>query len=90
MRACNLDSWDVKYNAAVAAPGGRKEAEALRLEREKGPVEALGPEAAEEAAAQGRALLLAWPDYEGKGTFGLDTVRRFSGNVLILQGERCR
>ena len=46
-----------------------------------------GPEAAGLPENQGKALVLMWPDFMGKGTFGLDAVRRYTGETLALVGE---
>ncbi|CAD7964193.1 unnamed protein product [Amoebophrya sp. A25] len=34
-----------------------------------------------------KTLALMWPDYEAKGTFGLECVRRWEGEFLFLVGE---
>ena len=54
-----------------------------------------GPEAAAAPGAQGRALLLCWPDIVGdsaaddadRGSFGVDCVRAFRGDVIAHIGE---
>lgn len=44
-----------------------------------------GPEAA--AAHAGRALLLAWPDYRGLGTYASCCLAHYTGSTLLLLGE---
>ena len=46
-----------------------------------------GPEVLDRAEADGRTLLLMWPDYNGTGSFGLECLRRYRGGTLVLIGE---
>lgn len=34
-----------------------------------------------------RALVLMWPDYGGRGTFSLECLKYYSGNILVCVGE---
>jgi len=44
-----------------------------------------GPE--QIAAHPGRALVLMWPDYLGRGAFGTECLEAFDGDTLVLVGE---
>ena len=44
-----------------------------------------GPERAAEHAD--RALMLAWPDYLGRGTYSLACLEAYRGDTLVLLGE---
>ena len=46
-----------------------------------------GPEVLEQPDLEGRALLLMWPDYGGRGRYGLECLRKYSGDTLVLIGE---
>ena len=47
-----------------------------------------GPEVLDNTdLADGRALVLMYPDYGGTGAFGLEAVRRYTGDTLVLVGE---
>lgn len=46
-----------------------------------------GPEAVAERENAGRTLVLMWPDYAGRGSYGAACLRRYGGEVLVLVGE---
>ncbi|KAJ9454780.1 hypothetical protein DIPPA_17506 [Diplonema papillatum] len=55
-----------------------------------GDIETGGPEVLKDDSAQGRTLVLMWPDFMGRGTFGLECLRHYlkgSAEYLILVGE---
>lgn len=55
---------------------------------ESGAVALGGPEVLDNTdLADGRALVLMYPDYGGTGAFGLEAVRRYTGDTLVLVGE---
>ena len=44
-----------------------------------------GPEMA--SSESDRTLVLMWPDYAGRGRYGISCLRGYSGSVLVLVGE---
>lgn len=50
-----------------------------------GTVQEGGP--AEVAKHPGRTLVLMWPDYQGRGSYGLECLAGYAGETLVLAGE---
>lgn len=75
--AFDTAAWDAQY-------GERDDDSALMGERMP-LVQAGGPE--QVAAHRDRALMLMWPDYMGKGSFGTSCLDGYVGEVLLLVGE---
>ena len=93
--AFDTEAWQLSFAAGGGAAGGGEgtaagegapftEGEALMGAREA-CVEQGGPEAA--AAHPDRALVLMWPDYGGRGSYGLACLRAYRGDRLLLVGE---
>ena len=89
-RGADVLAYDEPCWAAAYAAGAAGGAEAtpagtpLMGEREAG-VLAGGPEQA--AGHAGRALMLAWPDYAGRGSYGTQCLAAYTGDTLVLLGE---
>ena len=95
MLAFDTEAWQHSFAAGGGAAGGGEgtaagegapftEGEALMGAREA-CVEQGGPEAA--AAHPDRALVLTWPEYDGRGSYGLACLRAYRGDRLVLVGE---
>jgi len=93
--AFDTEAWQLSFAEGGGAAGGGEgtaagegapftEGEALMGAREA-CVEQGGPEAA--AAHPDRALVLMWPDYGGRGSYGLACLRAYRGDRLLLVGE---
>jgi len=92
VRAFNLTSWDTRFGDAPEEGG--KEGGTTRMPKPGSGscvVEEGGPEALMGLGASFQSLVLMWPDYGGKGTFGLDCARTWllqeNGKRLICVGE---
>jgi len=85
LRKCGADvvAYDGAY-AAEASPASIADASNLMGEREEG-VEEGGPERAAEHPT--RALLLSWPDYQGRGSYSTQCLAAYTGDTLLLLGE---
>eukprot|EP00755_Sulcionema_specki_P003899 Sspe_Gene.3953::Locus_1320_Transcript_1_1_Confidence_1.000_Length_2410::g.3953::m.3953 len=83
---CDIEAWDTsgEWNAGwnAVASGGEGLA---GTERWFEGMKVGGPEVVRSAGS--RTLLLMWPDYLGEGTYGMECVEGYSGEVLLLVGE---
>ena len=94
-RGCDVlafsgDELDASFGGEGAAnqlEGGDRSMEDGAAGIAVGHVQRGGPEVLAGGAHDGRALVLMWPDYGGKGRFGLECVRSYGGARLALCGE---
>eukprot|EP01059_Diplonema_ambulator_P032066 TRINITY_DN6101_c0_g1_i4.p1 TRINITY_DN6101_c0_g1~~TRINITY_DN6101_c0_g1_i4.p1 ORF type:complete len:772 (+),score=222.75 TRINITY_DN6101_c0_g1_i4:3094-5409(+) len=71
------DEWTQEYNEGESG-------DACGVHHRYGDVKKGGPEV---VAGTDRTLVLMWPDFMGKGTFGLECLKHYTGSTLVLVGE---